>query len=117
MADVEVRTIEDVLVLVTEERDAARRDLAETREALAESRRHAETMREAAHVASEAGRIGAEQVATARAELAALEWLALQGYPVGREPGGSRVMARHYEHGEPIWCDSWVEAAREAGMK
>jgi hypothetical protein len=97
--------------------DAARRDLAETREALAGARRHAETMREAAHVASEAGRIGAEQVATARAELAALEWLELQGYPVGREPGGTRVMARYYEDREPIWCASWTEAAKEAGMK
>lgn len=58
---------------------------------------------------------GEHDGAHARRNLAALEWLALRGYPVGQEPGGHRVSASPEPNGDP-WFDSWEECARNAGM-
>lgn len=54
----------------------------------------------------------------ARLELRALEWLALHGYPVGRDPDGGRVMAVYREDDlEPDWHPSWESAARALGWE
>jgi len=56
--------------------------------------------------------------AHARRELAALEWLALRGYPVGRCPETGRVMALYdTETGEPRWHSTWADVARDCGWE
>lgn len=78
--------------------------------------------RDDARVESCHARDAAEKTAherdAARLELRALEWLALHGYPVGRDPDGGRVMAVYREADlEPDWHPSWAAAARALGWE
>jgi hypothetical protein len=91
--------------------DTARRirlELAALRSAL----REAHEQRDLAAVAASKARDGEED---ARRELAALEWLTLNGYPCGRGPDGRVSASFREEDAEPDWCANWTEAARKLG--
>jgi hypothetical protein len=91
--------------------DTARRIRAELA-ALRSALRDAHEQRDLAAAAASKARDGEED---ARRELAALEWLAINGYPIGRSVDG-RVMAVFREDdAEPDWKDAWSDAATAIG--
>lgn len=77
--------------------------------------RDAHEQRDLAYAAASKARDEAEDE---RREREALEWLALNGYPVGRCPHTRRVAAVYRdEDAEPDWKASWVEAAEACGWE